>query len=536
MKKIGALYFSDNELHCLEVAYGIAALQSNNYYVYAKKVEHENLDEIVSFVNENSIEFFVIFLSYGCYDLLAEMCSKIKATNSYATIVVCHSLTNNHYEKLLFEIPSIDIAVLGEYEETLIELFYLLFNTKEIESCRGIAFKKYDKIYINDPRPLANINDLPFPDRNFNYKGSNLFHIYGSRGCEGHCTFCDRNCLYSSGNKHYVRWRSIENIVSEIDFLVERYQCKFICFSDPTFIPSDGAAERLNKLYDELSKRGYWIQFTFNIRAEQISEEVIQSLIKLKSCGLGKIFIGIESFNEFDLKLFGKRAGLESIEKCIRLLKDVDVITDDYYLKVEYGFINFNPYSTNEGLRHNIQSFKDFHLNLNLYIIASKLTVNTMTLISKKIDSDRLFQHSLDSMSLRDILRYNFEYNFINQNAEKVYTLIKKVYKKMSVKNDNGTEFLRNLYIHYFGHDLLMKKYDKAYCEWLNAVNEFSYDIFMFVLNSFDDSDINNQINKRIDEFLKRYCDLERRLKGIQQRVLIELKKNNQLIYYRPIF
>ena len=75
-----------------------------------------------------------------------------------------------------------------------------------------------------------------------------------------------------------------------------------------------------------------------------------------------------------------------------------------------------------------------------------------------------------------------------------------------------------------------MKKYDRTYCEWLNAVHEFSYDIFEFVIDSFKDSNINSCINKKINIFLESYFNLESRLKGIQQRVLIELRKIDELV------
>lgn len=536
MKSICAIYFSNNELHCLEVAYGIAALQSINNDVYVQRIESSNLDRVLQLIKKESIELFVIFLSYGCYDLLTKICSEIKYANVYAKIVICHTLVNSYYKELLNEIPQIDIAILGEYEETLIELSDLFLNGKEVRYCKGIAFKDGGKIIVNKPRPLADIDKLPFPNRDFDYQGSNYFHVYGSRGCEGYCTFCDRNSLYSNSGVHCVRCRSIENIIKEIDYLVEKYQCKFICFSDPTFVSSNDVVDRLNKLYDALSKRDYWVQFTFNIRAEQINEAVVQSLISLKNYGLGKIFIGIESFNESDLRLYGKRAGLQSINKCVNLLEAFTELTDDYYAKVEYGFINFNPYSTFDGLRNNIQTFKDLRLNLNPYIITSKLTANSLTSISTKIDLDCLFPFHLGLLPLRDALKYKFNYNFVNKEVQKVYTLVMKVNKKISIPNDNGIEFLRNRYIHYYGYGPLIKKYDKAYCEWLNAVNEFSYNIFMFILNSIDNSDIHIQIDIKTAQFLESYYNLEKKLKGIQQRVLIELKKIDQLIYYKPIF
>lgn len=377
---------------------------------------------------------------------------------------------------------------------------------------------------------------MPLPDRDFNDQNSNYFHVYGSRGCEGHCTFCDRNNLYSNGNTCCVRLRSIENIVKEIDLLVERYNCKFISFSDPTFISSTETISRLDKLYDLLSQKDYWVQFTFNIRAEQINGDVFQCLLKLKKCGLGKIFIGIESFNERDLNLYGKRAGLYAVIKCIDILNNIEELNDDYYIKAEYGFINFNPYSTRVSLQHNIETFKNMKLNLNPYIISSKLTVNALTPISIKIDNDNLFSFHLDSLALRDLMQYDYEYRFVEADVERIYLVVKRICETISIHNDNGLEFIRNRYFHFYGYDLLLAKYDKAYRKWLAVVNEFSYEIFSFIINNFKNVGFHDKITEQVEAFLVSYHIIDNKLKGIQQRVLIELRRINELIYYKSIF
>ncbi|GJM70755.1 hypothetical protein HMSSN036_29710 [Paenibacillus macerans] len=53
-----------------------------------------------------------------------------------------------------------------------------------------------------------------------------------------------------------------------------------------------------------------------NLRAEQITPEVVTCMKKLKKVGLGKVFIGLESFNEFDLKLYGKIFEYQIKHKC----------------------------------------------------------------------------------------------------------------------------------------------------------------------------------------------------------------------------
>lgn len=536
MKKIGMLYFSDNELHCLEVGYGIAALQNSKYDLYVKKISDISKEQEEFYLKKEEVKIWIVFLSYGCFDLLKKICKDIKVEKKDVSIVVCHALANKFYRELLDQLSQIDVVVLGEYEETLVKLAEKIFKGQSIEECNGIAYRKNNEVCVNVPGELANIDTLSFPNRMFDYQGSNLFHMYGSRGCDGNCSFCDRNSIYSYEGRKCTRWRSVENIISEIDMLVKKHQCKFIYFSDPTFLPINEINERLDALYDYLMMKQYWIQFTFNIRAEQIDETVISRLIKLKKCGLGKVFIGIESFNETDLRLYGKRAGVQAVCKCIDILNRCTKLTDDYYLKVEYGFINFNPYSTEESLYNNIQSFRKLGLNLNPYTITTKLTVNSLTAITSKIDKDSLLKCNLENMSLSDKMQYRFEYDFANYGVEKIYNLLKKAFDIIAIQNDNGTEFLRNRYIHYYGHDSLMEKYDRVYSDWMKLVDHISYEMFQFVVCKYNDSNISREVEKEAEKYKKDYCTLERELKGIQQRVIIRLKKINELVYYRPIF
>ena len=213
---VGLVYFSDNEIHCLDVGYAVSALKriDNDLAIY--KIDIENIDAEVEKIKE---EMIVVFLSYNCYQLLLQVSSSVKKGNSESLIVVCGQLASKLYKEILTEIRYVDIVVIGEYEETLFELryFFSLAN-KQLDLCEGIAYLKNNEIFISPKRKLMDINEIPLPDRDF-MLNTRYFHMYGSRGCEAYCTFCDRKALYSNTDI-CVRMRSVKNIMEEIDGLV----------------------------------------------------------------------------------------------------------------------------------------------------------------------------------------------------------------------------------------------------------------------------------------------------------------------------
>nr|HPG30016.1 cobalamin-dependent protein [bacterium] len=126
------------------------------------------------------------------------------------------------------ELKIFDVIVIGEGENTIVNIADNYNNgitpPKIIKSC-----------YIE------NIDNLAFPDRSmvnmfeFHRKvnGKRCFGILGSRGCSYHCAFCDQALF---GNK--IRFRSIDNIISEIKHIIEKYNIRAFEFFDDMFTVS----------------------------------------------------------------------------------------------------------------------------------------------------------------------------------------------------------------------------------------------------------------------------------------------------------
>jgi len=118
----------------------------------------------------------------------------------------------------------VDYIIRGESEEVIETL---------------LAKPKEKIIFGRLPQDLDNI---PFPDRELIYehlpkeKRNPIKHFITSRGCPFDCPYCYNNAgrkLYPT--ERWVRFRSPENVISEIEQVIQQYGAKFIYFQDDCF-------------------------------------------------------------------------------------------------------------------------------------------------------------------------------------------------------------------------------------------------------------------------------------------------------------
>jgi anaerobic magnesium-protoporphyrin IX monomethyl ester cyclase len=88
----------------------------------------------------------------------------------------------------------------------------------------------------------------------------------------------------------------------------------------------------------------------------------------LKQAGLVRVFIGIESANREDLKLYGKSQNFYHSEKAIQFFREHEI-------DISIGFINFNPFSTMERLYENLDFLQRNKLLCNRFPMHSRLSI-----------------------------------------------------------------------------------------------------------------------------------------------------------------
>jgi len=243
----------------------------------------------------------------------------------------------------------VDYVCMGEYEITILELL------------QGKNPKDILGIYPNPRRPLLDIDYLPFPEdedvKRIDYgipgePSSEYMEIqmYASRGCPRSCNFCvARNIYYAQPN---WRTRKIENIISEIKYLKNKYpKVEGIFFDEEVhnvkkdFILNLCQAikkEGLNKLHYE-AMCDIWF----------MDEEMLKAM---RDAGYYKIRFGIETANREVAELINKQLDLKKLFFLLQEAKKIGLKT--------YGTFMFGAWgSTKESDLETIELIKKLILN-----------------------------------------------------------------------------------------------------------------------------------------------------------------------------
>ena len=254
--------------------------------------------------------------------------------------------------EILANHKSLDIAILGEAEETLREI--LEGNSRE--EIKGIYYREDLVIRFTGVRPfIDNLDTLPFPARHL--VNNNMYRrpdngkvqavIKVSRGCPFHCFFCLATPV--SGSK--VRRRSVDNIIEEIKECVEKYNIKnFLFWSDIFNLDKSWTMELCQKIIDS----GLKITWSANTRADTADLEMAK---KMYDSGCRLVSIGVESGSQYILDKIGKRITLTQIRETVKIFKKAKIRIYNYFV---IGLPWENEDTVEETIRFAIELDSDF--------------------------------------------------------------------------------------------------------------------------------------------------------------------------------
>jgi anaerobic magnesium-protoporphyrin IX monomethyl ester cyclase len=245
--------------------------------------------------------------------------------------------------------PHIDVAAMGEGEETLVELLGAIAAGRGFEGIRGIAFRAGDRVVTNEPRPfIADLDSLPFPNtaapevlKDHHLYPSHAFsHIFTARGCPYNCYFCGSRKIWS----RKPRRRSPENIVREIEDR-RAHGIEVINFEDDTFGID---REHIRRLCALIAERCPGIRWSCELHVKLCDDEVLEML---RRGGCTWISIGIESGSDEILRKIRKGITIdEAVEACRSIVKH-GISLGTFFM---VGF----PWETEETLEETIRAMR----------------------------------------------------------------------------------------------------------------------------------------------------------------------------------
>lgn len=411
------------------VGYLLAVLRKEGYECNVLELSRDNHEEVLDKIKTFNPQLVGFSLMSVNKKHAAEFGRKIK--ERFANIHVCCGgpIATYGADKLLKSESGdyIDSAVIGEAEETIIQLVRALESNESLKGILGVCYRDQHGIHVNPRRgPVHELDDLPFPARDqFENAGGNLeyIRISTSRGCTSRCTFCSAPNVtnrYTKGMKVW-RGRSSHCVVNEIKHLVDKYNFNTFDFVDSTYEdPGHIGKKRIKEIAEGILDNDLRIYYNCCMQAMNWKDEDRELLSLLAKSGLEKVLVGIESGSDIGLKHWDKRSDTEDNRRVIRLLREQNIY-------VAFGFIMFHPHSTLAELRDNTQFLRE-NLGHNLRRFGTRLEIYPGTVIEGVLRQEGLLHSSYEDTL--DCLAYDYIDEDIKMFANAFASMFGEDYEK----------------------------------------------------------------------------------------------------------
>lgn len=257
--------------------------------------------------------------------------------------------------------PELDFIVLGEGEETIVELTRVVEEQRDPGSLTGIVYRDGSEIINTGFRQsLIDVNSLPVPARHLlplgRYRALNMsISMTTSRGCPFKCIFCVGRKMVGAR----VRYRNPASVVDEVEYL-NTLNFPQINIADDLFTAN---ARHCIGVCDEILKRNLQVRWTSFARVDTVSRTV---LAKMQEAGCHTVSFGVETANAGILKTIKKGITIQQVIEAVKLCNEVGITP-------QASFILGLPGETPETLEESIafgDKLKDMGVSHGYHLLA----------------------------------------------------------------------------------------------------------------------------------------------------------------------
>lgn len=308
----------------------------------------ENLsnEKILEIINKHNINVIGLTCLSAYFP---EVCTLSKILKNEQKTVIIGGVHPSFMPKQTLEESCADFIIMGEGELAFSKLLDNNFDNTDIKGVYSLNTLPKQPVLAEK---IENLDELPFPDwtqinpssyppapHGAVVKSYPIGIITTSRGCPYSCKFCASPTFY--GKK--IRFRSPQNVIDEIEYLIKEYKVKEIHFEDDNLtLNRNHIIEICNLIIEKNLKIN--LASPNGIRADKIDEELI---ILMKKAGWYYFAYGIESANKQILENANKLETIETINKAIEL-------TAKHKISAQGFFIFGLPGETKETIKETI--------------------------------------------------------------------------------------------------------------------------------------------------------------------------------------
>ena len=316
----------------------------------------------------------------------------------------------------------VDFLIIGEGEQTTLELYNAIVSHLDYSKITGIAYLENGSVKKTPPRlKMKDLSELPLPNRaaipvkkyletwKTNH-GMSSMTISTQRGCPYTCKWCS-TAVYGQS----YRRRPAELVAEELLMLKNTYNPDSIWFVDDVFTVSH---KWIKSFHKEVIKQNAIIPFECITRAERLNDEVLQLL---KEAGCYRIWIGAESGSQKIIDAMDRRVDVDVVKEAIQKTNAIGMETGTFIM---VGYPGEDEKDINETITY-LKAANPTHFTItvaypikgtSLYNeIEDKITVqpNWETSTDREIDFTRTFSRKFYDYAVRRIV------NEVNYSKEK---------------------------------------------------------------------------------------------------------------------
>lgn len=254
------------------------------------------------------------------FDHAKEILKKIKTINPHVLTVMGGPHVTFCARETLETFPELDVVVLGEGEQTFVDLTKAVERAHHLDTVNGITYRIDSQINTTAKRKLIqNIDSLPLPARHLlplgRYRTLGLpISMTTSRGCPYKCIFCVGRKMVGAN----VRYHGIDRIVAELKDLAN-LKFQQVNIADDLFTANQ---KHCLSVCEEMIKRKIDIKWTSFARVDTVSKNLLS---KMRAAGCTAVSFGIESANPDILKTIKKGITVQQVIDAVRICRRVGI-------------------------------------------------------------------------------------------------------------------------------------------------------------------------------------------------------------------
>lgn len=228
----------------------------------------------------------------------------------------------------ILENPDVDIACVGEGEETAVELVNRLAAGRDLDGVAGTVWRQDGKLRHNKDRiPQRELDDMPLPAYDLldvtRYSAPPMrvrqmpaVYMEMFRGCAyAKCTYCTS----ALGLKNRYRRHSPRVAAEKVAAVAQRFGAREVAFVDDDFVVGK------DWIYDfcsELRKRGNPVTWSCYVRASQVDEGIFNAM---SAAGCHQVLVGMEVLDNDMLRELNKDLTVASAGAAVRAAHKADI-------------------------------------------------------------------------------------------------------------------------------------------------------------------------------------------------------------------